>query len=664
MNRIDHLVLFDVRRGATERFDVFVPDGGFADLDVVRTPDMREVRRRVVKRRGPDGSEVEGTLYEIRTQSPRGGIVEITVGQLHLPKRAIRVVRPERVRGEDDADRDVRGVRYFGLVRGFLDGDVTVRVAGGEPSPAEWDDLPFLPSGLEQTDVFKAYAARSPYVLDVIARRHELEAQAGAVVHSAQADVVLGRDGQARVRVAYRLFNRRRQFLRVRLPDRAVLFGVTVAGRPVKTLKGEGRDLLVPVPKVPLGGAGYTVAMLYRAPAGKPLPARDLVVNLPEVEGAEVDRTVVKLYVPDGFAYDIESDMTEAEAEDVAADLAEAAVREAKGLIKVAKSGTLEQRALAADNALQIVAEANELNLLSGNKRKGLDRDVQQVTRDFQDRYQSVEKDLKAQERAQVGQELEVYASNAAPLVGMGQNDARVVPSEGAPMGGQVESSSARWEFNPYREDEKAGKKQEFQQLKERLGKALEERSKQTVADIEVEIAQASNIAGLVRQDGTVVPQDATWKNFARLNDKLAEAQDRNRQLGVKPTQQRANDLYFGSAANPYGVPPGPLVDLDDVTNGLEDQTRAGYGQGDPASRRGPRDSAGVLQRRLGRGLPRPNRERPRRLRVHHLRLRRVHGPERRRLLPRARTRTWTWPRPQARAEEAADTKAGSAERA
>ena len=70
-HRLEHLVLFDVRRGLTDQFDVFVPDGGMSALDVVRTRDLSEVRPRPVKRRGPDGVEVDGTLYEIHVQSAR-----------------------------------------------------------------------------------------------------------------------------------------------------------------------------------------------------------------------------------------------------------------------------------------------------------------------------------------------------------------------------------------------------------------------------------------------------------------------------------------------------------------------------------------------------------------------------------------------------------------
>ena len=171
------------------------------------------------------------------------------------------------------------------------------------------------------------------------------------------------------------------------------------------------------MPKVPVGGAGYPVAVLYRAPAGPRFPEGALDLALPEIKGPTVDRTVVRLFVPRGFDYDIETDMAEAGKEDVAADLAEAAVREARELIEVAKSGTLEQRQRAAQSAAVLVGEANDLNLLAGNKQGALGREVQQVTQEFDENFKSVVSDLEAASREATGAQLDFFASNAAPIL-------------------------------------------------------------------------------------------------------------------------------------------------------------------------------------------------------------------------------------------------------
>ena len=481
-------------------------------------------------------------------------------------------MRPERVVGEGNAQRDVKAVQWFGLVRTFLDGEMDVRPVGEPPDPAEWADLPFLPVGIQRADVRKFYAARAPYVLAVEAKRRQLKEQSDAVVRSAQADIVLGRDGQARVRVRYRLFNRRRQFLRVHLPDQGVLFGVTVAGRPVKPLAGSDGDLLIPVPKVPVGGAGYPVAVLYRAPAGPRFPEGALDLALPEIKGPTVDRTVVRLFVPRGFDYDIETDMAEAGQEDVAADLAEAAVREAKELIEVAKSGTLEQRQRAAQSAAVLVGEANDLNLLAGNKQGALGREVQQVTQEFDENFKSVVSDLEAASREATGAQIDFFASNAAPILAvqpsqMGQTR---MPGQAGQGIAEPGNGAAQWCFNPAQVEEK-GAKQEIAALKERLGKALDDRAQQQsmVQDFDVQIEQASDISRQGGADG-----DVTWRNFGVLNGILELQQQQARQLGVVAQPQAGAGFFYRLQAGQT------IANLDDVTNGLEDQASAGYDNG------------------------------------------------------------------------------------
>ena len=57
-HRLEHLVLFDVRRGATDRLSLFVPDGGSPQSNVVKTRDLREIREERVTRKDADGTDV------------------------------------------------------------------------------------------------------------------------------------------------------------------------------------------------------------------------------------------------------------------------------------------------------------------------------------------------------------------------------------------------------------------------------------------------------------------------------------------------------------------------------------------------------------------------------------------------------------------------------
>ncbi|MHC5010427.1 MAG: hypothetical protein ACYTG6_05665, partial [Planctomycetota bacterium] len=536
-HRLEHLVLYDVRRGRTDRFELFVPDGGLSRDDVLRTRDLREIREERVRRRdGADGAEVDGTLYTIRLQSPKGGLVEVTLSQWTDPSFPVRVVVPE---GVSDL-YDLNAVRYFGLVRAFLDGQVDVRATAGDPDPALWGDLPFLPADLARQDVVRAYAARTPYILSVVASRHRLEAQAPAVVRALLADAVLGRDGQLRVRANYRIFNRSRQFFRLRLPEGGVLFGVTAAGRPVKPLRGLGGDLLVPIPKVPLGDAGYAVSVLYRAPAGDVLPEGDLQVVLPQVADVEVDRTVLRLYVPDGFDYDIETDMTEAEEAEVAADLAEAAVREARDLLEVAGSGTLDQRNRAAMNGGLLLSEARRLlrEPAVKNLRPELELQVAQVEDEWQSKQQAVQADLEAAQREALGRQFDLFSSNAAQLVDLdeitngldmpGLAGDRPAPDPQTQEDAAPGQTRAGWRFN--REDAEEGEQQEvYRGLKTRFEEALRERE----ATVQGQGPAPVQTAG---DDGQMPDEEFFLNNptnFRGINAALGKLQQEQFQLGA-----------------------------------------------------------------------------------------------------------------------------------
>jgi hypothetical protein len=224
----------------------------------------------------------------------------------------------------------VRSVRWFGLVRKFLDGEVDVRVSGGSPDKADWADLPFVPTGVDLRAVYRLYSARAPYTIEVTAKRFSIQSQADAVVLSASAQVVVGLDGEARVRATYRLFNRSRQFLRLKLPEGAVLYGAVAANRPVKPLAGLEGTVLLPVPKVPLGGTGYEVSITYRARVGGGFSdGGKATLLLPEVRGVEVDRTAITLHVPDGFDWSFDTKMTPAQERDVIGERLEASLKEA-----------------------------------------------------------------------------------------------------------------------------------------------------------------------------------------------------------------------------------------------------------------------------------------------------------------------------------------------
>ncbi|MDJ0523204.1 MAG: hypothetical protein QNJ90_14130 [Planctomycetota bacterium] len=565
---VEHLVLFDVRRGLTDQLRLFVPDGvggeEAARRDVVTTRDLREMRRERVTRRDADGREVSGTLYDLRLQSPRDDVIEVTVSQAWRVAaadgaRPVRLVRPE----------GVAGTLWFTLVRTFLDGTIEVAPAAGQPDPANFEDLPFVPAGLTKGSVYRSYASREPYLLSVLAQRHRLQDQASAVVQAAVATVVLGMDGQARVRVDYRVFNRARQFLRLKLPDGARLFGATTAGEPVKPLAGKEGTILLPIPKVPLGGKGYPVSVLYRAEAGPDFAdGGEQRLVLPTVQdGVEVDRTVVRLFVPDGYAYDVESRMTATNAADVAADLAEVAVREARDLLKLAEKGTLSQRWAASQNGLALIAHARaKLNQAPDAWRRfrSLAGELNVLGKQLEKEAGKTRNDLETAQRQsqQAGPSVEEFASNARNLIDLDDVTNGLQDQQQDEI---ARKNKAAWKVNPSFAKAPTGK-DAFGQVRERLKSKLQARGAQEERkNFKNVLDQAKQQAG-----GKGTRTGETWsyteipgraydaKQVQWLNDALKRDQTRNRQLGAVDTRilntfendQTMNDAPFEGPAN------------------------------------------------------------------------------------------------------------------
>lgn len=525
--RLEHLVVFDVRRGTVDRVRVFVPDGGLASDDVVRTRDLRELRTEKTTRPDADGKEVAGVLYTASLQSKRRGVVEVTVSQRWPAGMPVRVVRPE----------DVKATRWFGLVRTFLDGEVDVKVAAGAPDAAAWADLPFVPTGIDRTAVLRTFSARAPYVLATSARRHRIEAQSDAVVLAARAEAVVGLDGDARVRVHYRLFNRSRQFLRVRLPDGVVLYGASAAGAPVKPLAASEGRVLLPVPKVPLGGTGYEVTIAYRAPAGASLVDGGRgTLPLPEIEGVEVDRTAVTLRLPDGFEYAFDTRMTSATARDVTGDDVEASLREAQEVLTVAETGTLEQRALACENAAPLMDQA-AARLASWKQQGAASGKAASVEAELA-RLRRVQEEARARCAIDAGEAArreafdELGRASNAPSNGFllfsGDGDGARRAS-GAPAGAPP---AASWAFNGEDGDAAAPVSKDAAELKGRLRtelvrRDLEEQRKKAEEPSAGE--DAKQAGGEYEKRQTL----DTAKNVGLVNDQLSRARYANR----APTQ-------------------------------------------------------------------------------------------------------------------------------
>jgi len=165
------------------------------------------------------------------------------------------------------------------------------------------DDLPFrLPENVRQqmTGLWRAKDARA-----VVEWQQEPATSVralAAVVNYAELNQVVTPDGSWRLSASYRVVNRSRQFLPLRLPEGGKILSVFVRGepsRPVDPARPEARGLvLIPLPLTALGDRGCEVRVVLQGRLPQPLPA-----------GAHVFRTTIDLPAPSIVSTDEDPDL-------------------------------------------------------------------------------------------------------------------------------------------------------------------------------------------------------------------------------------------------------------------------------------------------------------------------------------------------------------------
>ena len=147
-----------------------------------------------------------------------------------------------------------------------------------------------------------------------VRKRQQVKSLA-ASVNLAELTLVVAKDGSWRGQADYRIQNRARQFLALRLPEGAAVMSLFVAdrpSRPVRTKKGADDVLLVPLPKQAAGDLSVEVKLIFagRLPASLPrgmkmfrdersLPAPHVYSQTEDPEhGMPVARTEWTVYLP------------------------------------------------------------------------------------------------------------------------------------------------------------------------------------------------------------------------------------------------------------------------------------------------------------------------------------------------------------------------------
>jgi hypothetical protein len=213
---------FTVLEGAAERVSLSLPDG----VEVVDVTGDAVLQWRA------------GDALEVRTRYPVTDAVKLQVHfQLPAPVEGpVRLLQPL----PDTAFSGTIGVQ----------GPAGVSVAVSELSDGTAlppRDFPAALTALTRSPLLLGFAfERAPDIALSVSRNEEVEL-IGAIVDDVQASTVLIEDGTEATKARLRVRNRSRQYLRVTLPQGAVLTHALIDGEPVRPAVEPGGALLVPL---------------------------------------------------------------------------------------------------------------------------------------------------------------------------------------------------------------------------------------------------------------------------------------------------------------------------------------------------------------------------------------------------------------------------------
>jgi len=142
-------------------------------------------------------------------------------------------------------------------------------------------------------------AVGHPWRLALTTRRFRDMPVLAAFVASARLTSVVARDGTVRTRAEYRILNADRQFLRVKLPDGAALWGAFVGGRAVKPSKGPAESM-IPLPTT-TGDQAIEVVLLYEGRHASLGGSGDLALTAPELVGVVGAEAVWDIVLPGDY---------------------------------------------------------------------------------------------------------------------------------------------------------------------------------------------------------------------------------------------------------------------------------------------------------------------------------------------------------------------------
>lgn len=155
-------------------------------------------------------------------------------------------------------------------------------------------------------------AVEFPYLVSYELERPKVAAGIDAIIDNAEYTAVINESCYSYNRASFHIQNRAKQYLKLRMPEGAVLWTADVAGVQVKPARLPGRDgsiVLIPLLKRSEEDISYFVSVYY----GLQLPGAfgSLEPMLAEPLEISVEETYVSVYLPQRYTYTFDTDMDE-----------------------------------------------------------------------------------------------------------------------------------------------------------------------------------------------------------------------------------------------------------------------------------------------------------------------------------------------------------------
>ena len=373
--------------------------------------------------------------------------------------------------------------------------------------------------------------------------RFEQQQGAPASVNLADLITVVERDGSWRSQVTYRIKNRRRQFLALRMPKNSKLLSVFVQGRasrPVRTERNEEPIILIPLPKTSAADLAFEVKLYHAGrletgdlPKGfQPsrqeirLPAPKVITLKDDAEfGIPVAKTRWTAYLPEEFDVDLVDDSSRTNLTRLTSDRFEQMswMTEAADMLSVLEgSYSYRQQNRARDNLRNLGLAFQRRMSEAGPGREAVDKNV----RELQSRIQK-----------QLARGRDVDSSTPADTVG--------VPTFGSPavqtkLAGELQSDNR---VDP--ETEADATEKEFR---------FERDEKPAAKDAKTSPEQERIKAQLAKRRGGESSRLQFGVDFDDLNDELQQ-QKMRQQVDGKSTEETKRTLDAPAVGEAPAVP-------------------------------------------------------------------------------------------------------------